>query len=118
MHCIYAILRLSALLFDVFVCYHAKDLKLIEEEEHSQNDEEDENEEKEKSEMPTAEHHLVPASPKLDQRKSSKQHKRSASREIRLIFDSDLDKPENESGRKSSGYMVGEISNATSKGII
>jgi len=122
MHCIYGALRVSALFFDLFVFYHAKDLKLIEDEDREDAGEEETEDElkKKPSGIPTVEHHLVPTGPKTEQRKSSKQHKRSASREARLMFDDDLDKQEGGESpqRRSSGYMVDTISGITSNGVV
>lgn len=124
MHVIYGALRLFALVFDIFVFYHAKDLKLIEEEddeeeesEEKEGEENDKKSSKEQLEIPMAEHHLVPASPKAE-RKHSKQHKRSASREIRLIFDNEKEEGDDSGRRRSSGYMVETISGVTSNGVV
>jgi hypothetical protein len=109
-HCLYGALRLSAFIFDMFVFYHAKNLKLIQDEdEHEHKEESSEEPKDEKLKLPEA--RFVPASPK------SQQHKRSASREIRLIFDDDEQKGD-QARRHSSDYMVGEISNVTSNGVV
>ncbi|KAI6189840.1 Solute carrier organic anion transporter family member [Aphelenchoides bicaudatus] len=115
MHCIYGALRLFALVFDAFVFYHAKGLKILEEEHEEES--ENEVEPKEDLKLPEAENHLVSAD---NPKKNSKQHKRSASREIRLFFDTNEDKPEDGERRPSrqSDYMIGTISDITSNGVI
>jgi hypothetical protein len=116
MHCIYGALRLFALVFDACVFYHAKNLKILEEEE---SEHEGEDEQEEMPPIPKTEHHLVSLGPD-NPKKNSKQHKRSASKEIRLFFDTDGDTVDGNERRSSrqSDYMANTISGITSTDVV
>lgn len=132
MHCIYGALRLFALVFDAFVFYHAKDLKIIEEdsEEESENNSNDEvkkdSEPNEKTaESPKIKHHPLVIEPEDKSEPPHKpKHKRSASREIRLLFDNNEEEGSHGKDRRSShhshhsDYVAGEIASITSNGVI
>jgi hypothetical protein len=96
MHWIYGALRLLALVFDAYVFYHAKNLKIM--------DEEEETNEGDEKKMDT------------DNRKPHHQHKRSASREIRLLL-ANLDE-ENSEKKHSGDFVANEISAVTSNGLL
>lgn len=111
MHCVYGALRISALVLDLFVFYHAKGLKILEDE-----DEEHE-EEEEDMKLPETENHLVA----VDQDDLNKpKHRRSLSREIRLIFDGD-EKTEVTTDRRPSrhsDYAAEAISGISSTKVV
>lgn len=106
MHGIYGGLRLVALLADVYVWYHAKGLKILgEEKEEEDGNDDDGNGDNEKKEQPIDPSHPTDPTP----RKISHKHKRSASREIKALFDPAEDAEDELERRKSVEYMAGTI---------